>query len=126
MSATFNHTIIAAKDPEVSAEFYRTLLEATDAPAWGLFTNLALDDGVLLQFATPPMDFPPIHLAFLVDDEHFDRAYGHIRAAGLEHWADARRTRPGETNTDHGGRGLYVLDPSGHYLELLTRPYVTR
>lgn len=26
-------------------------------------------------------------------------------------------------NTDHGGRGVYFLDPSGHYLEILTRRY---
>jgi hypothetical protein len=25
---------------------------------------------------------------------------------------------------DEGGRGVYLLDPSGHYLELITQPYV--
>lgn len=53
MPAKFNHTIIAAKDPKASAKFYRTLLEAGEAPSWGPFTNLLLDDGVLLQFADP-------------------------------------------------------------------------
>lgn len=52
------------------------------------------------------------------------RAYEHIHAAGLEHWADPQQTRPGETNTEHGGRGVYLLDPSGDYLELVTRPYL--
>ena len=31
---------------------------------------------------------------------------------------------PSEINHEHGGRGLYLLDPSGHYLELITRPYL--
>ena len=124
MSAKFNHTIIAASDPEASAAFYRDLLEAAAARSWGPFTNLLLDDGVLLQFADPSIDFTPVHIAFLLDDDHFVRAYERIRAAGLEHWADPQQTRPGETNTEHGGRGVYLLDPSGNYLELITRPYL--
>lgn len=124
MSARFNHTIIAARDPKVSAEFYRALLEAGQAPSWGPFVNLLLDDGVLLQFANPPTEFTPVHIAFLLDDDHFERAYRQIRAGQTEHWADPQRTRPGETNTEHGGRGVYLLDPSGNYLELITRPYL--
>jgi catechol 2,3-dioxygenase-like lactoylglutathione lyase family enzyme len=124
MSARFNHTIIAARDPKASAAFYRDLLEAAVAPSWGPFTNLLLDDGVLLQFADPSIDFTPVHIAFLLDDDHFVRACERIRAAGLEHWADPQQTRPGETNTEHGGRGVYLLDPSGNYLELITRPYL--
>lgn len=124
MPAKFNHTIIAATDPPTSAAFYRDLLEAAEAPSWGPFTNLALDDGVLLQFADPVVDFTPVHIAFLVDDDHFDRAYDRIVADAVAHWADPQRTRPGEINTGHGGRGVYLLDPSGHYLELITRPYL--
>lgn len=124
MTAKFNHTIIAAKDPKASAEFYRTLLEGNEAPSWGPFVNLTLDEGVLLQFAAPPIEATPVHIAFLLDDDHFERAYEQICATGLDHWADPQQTRPGETNTEHGGRGVYLLDPSGNYLELITRPYL--
>ena len=129
MTARFNHTIIASLDAAATAEFYRDLLEADDAPDWGPFVNIQIGDGVLLQFATPPIqsppiEFPPQHYAYLVDDEHFDRAYAKITASGREHWADPQRTRPGEINDEHGGRGVYLLDPSGHYLELITRPYL--
>lgn len=124
MSATFNHTIIASKDRAVSAAFYRDLLEAADAPSWGFFTNLQLDGGVLLQFAEPPVEIQMQHYAFLVDDELFDRAYALLCERGIEHWADPQMKRVGETNTEHGGRGVYFKDPAGHALELLTRPYV--
>lgn len=124
MTAHFNHTIIASLDSAAMGAYCRDLLEAADAPAWGPFTNIQLPDGVLLQFASPPLEFPPQHYAYLLDDDHFDRAYARIVAAGTEHWADPQRTRPGETNTEHGGRGVYLLDPSGHYLELITRPYL--
>ena len=124
MTAHFNHTIIASTDAAAMAAFYRDLLEADDAPAWGPFVNLLIGDGVLLQFAAPPIDFPPQHYAYLLDDDHFDRAYAAIKSTGREHWADPQRSRPGEINHEHSGRGVYLLDPSGHYLELITRPYL--
>ena len=124
MSATFNHTIIAAVDRAVSAAFYRDLLEAADAESWGFFTNLQLDGGVLLQFAEPPVEIQMQHYAFLVDDALFDRAYAILCERGIEHWADPQMKRAGETNTEHGGRGVYFKDPAGHGLELITRPYL--
>lgn len=127
MTVTFNHTIVAARDAALSAAFYRHLLEASAAPSWGPFGNVSLDGGVLFQFAALAEDaFPviqPQHYAFLVDDELFDRALERIQTEGLQHWADPQRSRPGETNTEHGGRGVYLLDPVGHYLELTTKSY---
>jgi catechol 2,3-dioxygenase-like lactoylglutathione lyase family enzyme len=128
MPVTFNHTIVAARDRAESARFFRELFEAVEAPSWGPFTNLLLDGGVLIQFADLPVDvYPEIqnqHYAFLVDDELFDRAYRRLREAGVEHWADPQMSRPGETNTEHGGRGVYFRDPAGHFLEMITRPYL--
>lgn len=123
MSITFNHTIIATTNPQSTAQFYLDVLEATAAPSWGPFVNILLDDNVMLQFASPPFEYHPQHYAFLVDDALFDRAYDRIRAHDIEHWADPQRTRPGETNTEHDGRGVYFLDPGGNYLELITRAY---
>ncbi|MFH9980998.1 VOC family protein [Streptomyces sp. NPDC017179] len=124
MTATFNHTIIASKDREESARFFRELLEAGAAPSWGPFTNVQLADGVLLQFAEPPVEIQTQHYAFLVDDELFDRAYQRLCDRGIEHWADPHLQRPGEINHEHGGRGVYLKDPAGHGIELITRPYL--
>lgn len=124
MPARFNHTIIAASDAAESARFYRELLEADDAPSWGIFTNLQIADGVLLQLAEPPVDIQMQHYAFLVDDDHFDRAHAKVRAEGLDFAADPHWKTPGEINHEHGGRGFYVRDPAGHGVELLTRPYL--
>lgn len=124
MTAHFNHTIIASNDPAAMAEFYLDLLEAEPVASWGVLTNIRIGGEVLLQFATPPSGFPPQHYAYLLDDEHFDRAYAKVIRQGREHWADPQRTRPGEINREHDGRGVYLLDPSGHYLELITRPYL--
>lgn len=78
----------------------------------------------MLQFAEPPVEIQMQHYAFLVDDELFDRAYARLVDWGVTHWADPQMTRSGETNTEHGGRGVYFKDPSGHAIELITRPYL--
>ncbi|WP_262281792.1 VOC family protein [Micromonospora sp. MA102] len=124
MTVTFNHTIIAAKDREESARFFRELLELPEAPSWGVFTNIQLDGGVLLQFAEPPVEIQMQHYAFLVDEDLFDRAYRRLCDRGITHWADPQMRRAGETNNEHGGRGVYFKDPAGHAIELITRPYL--
>ena len=126
MSATFNHTIVAAADPAASAQFYVDILEAEHTQSWGPFANIMLSDGVMLQFASPPpgYDILPVHMAFLCSDDHFDRTVALLNRRGLDFWADPQRTRPQATNTGHGGRGVYFLDPSGMFLELITRPYL--
>ncbi|MFJ3670510.1 VOC family protein [Streptomyces sp. NPDC090106] len=124
MSVSFNHTIIAAKDRTESARFFCELLELSEAPSWGPFTNIQLPDGVLLQFAEPPVEIQMQHYAFLIDDELFDRAYQRLRDGAVEHWADPQMKKPGEINHGHGGRGVYFKDPAGHAIELLTRPYL--
>ncbi|MGW8355033.1 VOC family protein [Streptomyces wedmorensis] len=124
MTVTFNHTIIASKDRHESAQFYRDLLELPEAPSWGPFINIQLTDGVLIQFAEPPVEIQMQHYAFLIDDELFGRAYQRLCDGDIEHWADPQMRRPGETNTEHGGRGVYFKDPAGHAIELITRPYL--
>lgn len=124
ISAKFNHTIIASKDRLESAKFFRELIEASEAASWGPFTNITLDGGVMLQFAEPPVEIQMQHYAFLVDDELFNRAYSRLVRWGVSHWADPQMTRSGETNTEHGGRGVYFKDPAGHAIELITQPYL--
>jgi catechol 2,3-dioxygenase-like lactoylglutathione lyase family enzyme len=42
---------------------------------------------------------------------------------GLEYWADPGQKQKGQINRHYGGRGVYFEDPSGHLLEIITRPY---
>ncbi len=81
---------------------------------------------MLQQFAEPPVDIQVQHYAFLVDDNLSARALELLRERGTTSWADARRARPGETNTEHGGRGFCVVDPAGHGVELIAPPYLRR
>jgi catechol 2,3-dioxygenase-like lactoylglutathione lyase family enzyme len=122
---SFNHTIVAAKDRRESADYFTELFGLPPAAEFGHFLAVTLNHGVSLDFAQAPdgADIHPQHYAFLVSEAEFDAIYGRIRARGQEHWADPRGARPGEINDNDGGRGVYFQDPSGHYLEIITRPY---
>jgi len=125
MAITFNHTIVAARSREESATFFTEIFGLPDAKEFGPFLAVAIDHGASLDYAQvgPDDDIHPQHYAFLVSEEEFDAIYGRIRARGLQHWADPRRAHPGEINHNDGGRGVYFPDPSGHHLEIITRPY---
>ncbi|HET9017700.1 MAG TPA: GNAT family N-acetyltransferase [Thermomicrobiaceae bacterium] len=124
MTVSFNHTIVPARDRRASAAFLAGLLGLPEPTEWGPFSTVALPDGVFLQFAEPDVaEIQMHHYAFLVDDATFDACYARLRDAGVAHWADPGQTMPGQVNTNHGGRGVYFFDPSGHGLEVLTRPY---
>lgn len=126
MSVQFNHTIVGCRDNRVSAEFWAEILGLRVGTEWGPFIPVATDNGVTFDFATVPSnvtEIQPQHYAFLVSDAVFDAAYAKILRDGQAHWADPRQQRPGEINHNDGGRGVYFLDPSGHYMELITVPY---
>ena len=125
MAITFNHTIVAAKDRQESADFFTELFGLPSAKEFGHFLAVGLNHGASLDYAqvAEGEEIRPQHYAFLVSEDEFSAIYGRIQARGLQHWADPRRSRPGEINHNDGGRGVYFQDPAGHYLEIITRPY---
>jgi catechol 2,3-dioxygenase-like lactoylglutathione lyase family enzyme len=125
MAITFNHTIVAARNRQESATFFTELFGLPDAKEFGPFLAVTIDHGASLDYSQvgDGEDIRPQHYAFLVSEEEFDAIYGRIRQRRLQHWADPRGAHPGEINHHDGGRGVYFRDPSGHYLEIITRPY---
>jgi len=125
MAITFNHTIVAARDRSESANFFTEMFGLPAASEFGPFLAVTLNHGVSLDYAQVQdgQAIPAQHYAFLVSEDEFDAIYGRIQSRALPHWADPRGARPGEINRNDGGRGVYFQDPSGHYLEIITRPY---
>jgi len=124
MSVELNHTIIHARDKRESAEFLAGILGLEVGPEAGPFLPVETANGVTLDFASIPAESITMqHYAFLVSEEEFDAALARIREAGVTYYADPRLARPNEINHGNGGRGLYFLDPAGHGMEILTRPY---
>jgi len=117
-----NHTIVAARDRQTSARFLADVLGLPAPTTYGPFWVVQLANDVSLDFVDDD-DVHPRHYAFLVTEAEFDEIFGRIRARGLDFWADPFQRLPGEINTHDGGRGVYWLDPDGHLLEIITRPY---
>ena len=124
MPVELNHTIVHAQDRRESAEFLAHILGLEVGPEFGPFLPVATSNGVTLDFATTPAEsIVRQHYAFLVSDAEFDAAFDRIKAAGAEYYADPFLQRPHEINHNDGGNGVYFLDPSGHAMEIITRPY---
>jgi extradiol dioxygenase family protein len=124
VSVELNHLIIHARDNRESAEFLATILGLQVGTEWGPFVPVATGNGVTLDFAAIPAESITMqHYAFLVSEEEFDAAFERIQRAEITYYADPHGKQPGEINYNHGGRGVYFMDPAGHGMEILTRPY---
>ena len=122
MPVELNHTIVSARDKHESARFLTEILGLPPHTTYGPFAVVELANGVSLDF----MDHEEItqrHYAFLVSEAEFDEIFGRIKERGLAYSADPQGNRPGQINTNDGGRGVYWDDPNGHRLEIITVPY---
>jgi catechol 2,3-dioxygenase-like lactoylglutathione lyase family enzyme len=122
MTVLLNHTIVHATDRAATAEHLTGVLGLPAAASYGPFLVVELGNEVSLAVLEVDRVHAQ-HYAFLVGDEEFDAIHGRIVERGLDFWADPFEQRPGETNTNDGGRGLYWNAPDGHKLEILTVPY---
>ena len=123
VSVEFNHTIVLSRDREESARFLAGILGLEVGEPAGMFLPVTTANGVTLDFATVDIDIPMQHYAFLVSEDEFDQVLARLVAAGVAIQADPHGKHPRRINRNDGGRGVYFLDPSGHGMEVFTRPY---
>jgi catechol 2,3-dioxygenase-like lactoylglutathione lyase family enzyme len=123
VTAQLNHTIVPARDKRVSAAFLAEILGLGSPTPFGPFMCVETANGVSLDYADHSGVIQPAHYAFLVTEEDFDDIFARINQCGLTYWADPGHTR--ENVINNHGRGFYFEDPSGHNMEVLTRPYGT-
>ncbi|MFD7029060.1 VOC family protein [Streptomyces sp. NPDC059917] len=119
-----DHTVVHARDRQLSAEFLTVVLGLAMGAPFGPFLPVDLGNGVTLDYYEK-RDEPiqPQHYAFLVPEERFDAVIARLGAVGVTHYADPHHTEPGRINRLFGGRGAYFADPDGHNMEVMTRPY---
>lgn len=123
VSIKLNHTIVYSQDKHASSAFFTALFGLPDPVPFGPFLAVEVDNEVTLDFYDGDGKGTPQHYAFLVGEDEFDHIFGRIQARGVAYWADPGHRLQGEINTHDGGRGVYFDDPSGHILEIITRPY---
>jgi catechol 2,3-dioxygenase-like lactoylglutathione lyase family enzyme len=123
MAVELNHTIVWVRDKSESANFVAEILGLPPPKPYSHFLVVDAANAVSIDFAETEQPIAPQHYAFLVSEAEFDAIFGRIRERGVPYWADPARHHPGEINTRDGGRGVYFVEPSAHFLEILTRPY---
>ena len=124
MAIKLNHTIVHSTDPRAAAQFYASVFGLPAPKPFGPFLDLEVANEVTLAFLDAAgMVIQTQHYAFLVSEAEFDQIFGRVRERGLKYWADPGRSQEGRINHHFGGRGVYFEDPSGHLLEIITRPY---
>jgi len=119
-----NHTAVYAADRRLSADFIAAILGVRVGAPFGPFLPVDLGNGVTLDYYEKTDE--PIqsqHYAFLVPEDQFDAMIARLEAVGVTYHADPSHTEPGAINHLFGGRGAYFADPSGHNMEIMTRPY---
>ena len=123
MAIELNHTIVHAENKEISARWLADLLNLPPPVPFGPFMVVKTANGVSLDFINSSEPIASRHFAFFVSDAEFDQIFARIKECGMRFWADPMGKVEGQINTYSGGRGCYFRDPSGHWLEILTRPY---
>ncbi|MET0145022.1 MAG: VOC family protein [Ilumatobacteraceae bacterium] len=125
MGIALNHTIVAARDPEMSAAWLADLFGLPAPERLGHFWQVTTGNGVGLDFDRHSGDGPIAaqHYAFLIGEDDFDAIFGRIVERDIDHYADPMGRRRGEINQHDGGRGVYFPSPDGHWLEIITVPY---
>jgi catechol 2,3-dioxygenase-like lactoylglutathione lyase family enzyme len=123
MTVHLNHTIVHARNARESAEFMAEILGLPRPRQLYHFWIVETANGVSLDFMETEDEIVAAHYAFLISEAEFDEVFERVRQRGLTYWADPMGNRPNEINRNDGGRGFYFQDPSGHYLEVITRPY---
>jgi len=124
ISLELNHLMVPSRDNRESAEFFAHLLGFEIGVEWGPFIPVETSNGVRLDFATVPDEDRRLqHYCFLIPEVEFDAFFARLKETGVEYHAGPGGQGPGEINHNHGGRGVYFLDPGGNGIEVLTQPY---
>jgi len=126
VAVQLNHTIVRSHQKRQAAQFLARILGLRDPVPFGHFWCVELDNGVSLDFDDAEGEIAPQHYAFLVSEEAFDAIFRRVQEEGVPYSAYPGGRGAGEINTRDGGRGFYFRDPSGHSMEVLTRPYGLR
>ncbi len=121
MPVQLNHTIVPVRDKAASATFLAEILGLDPPKLFGPFLCVETANGVSLYY--DDLGAPEHHhYAFLVTEDEFDAIFARVTERGPHFWADPGHTQENRINT-HGRWASTSRTPSGHNLEVLTRPY---
>ena len=116
-----NDTSFPVFDKYESAPLVADILGLAPPDVRGPFLVVHVDDDVALDFFDADR-FEPQQYTFVVGDQQLDEIASRLTERAIAFWGDADKERPQEVSTGPGGRVLFWEEPSGHLLEIGTRP----
>ncbi|HXQ52011.1 MAG TPA: VOC family protein [Stellaceae bacterium] len=119
MTIMLDHTIVPARDKELSARFFARIFGLQYEGLHYHFAPVRVNDTLTLDF-DEAKEFERHHYAFRVSDAEFDQIYGRIKDEALVHGSGPGALADMKINHRRGGRGCYFRDPNGHVLEIMT------
>ena len=119
MGILLDHTIVPARDKELSARFLARILGLRYEGPVSHFAPVRINETLTLDFDNAT-EFESHHYAFKVDEMEFDAIFNRIQAEGIIYGSGPRSLDDMNINHRHGGRGFYFKDLDGHVLEVLT------
>lgn len=119
MTIVLDHTIVPARDKQISARFFARIFGLEVESPLGHFAPVRVNEALTLDFDSQT-DFECHHYAFKVGEDEFDAIFGRIKSEGITYGSGPYVLEDMALNHRGGGRGVYFRDPSGHVLELLT------
>jgi catechol 2,3-dioxygenase-like lactoylglutathione lyase family enzyme len=119
MGIVLDHTIVPARDKELSARFLARILGLHYEGPASHFAPVRINDTLTLDYDNES-EFESHHYAFKVDEAAFDDIFNRVREEGISYGSGPRSLDDMTINRRRGGRGFYFLDPNGHVLEVLT------
>ena len=119
MAIVLDHTIVPARDKEVSARFFARIFGLSyDGPV-SHFAPVRVNETLTLDFDTDET-FDRHHYAFKVSEAEFDAIFARIKSEKIPYGSGPRSPEDMEIYRRRGGRGVYFRDPAGHLLEVLS------
>jgi catechol 2,3-dioxygenase-like lactoylglutathione lyase family enzyme len=114
-----DHTIVPAKKKDETARFFTDVLGFEPGEELPDARFVYVNETLTLRCDEKYADH--VHLAFYVSDEELAQVIERARLTGTPYGSRARRT-DNELGEYGGGPRLYLSDPSGNSVELVTVP----
>lgn len=119
MAVALHHIIIPAADTSAAARLLATVLGMETGPGWGPPRPIRLANDVTLGFTAAHGGEAP-RCAFVVSRAEFDAIVRRLTSSDVTYYADPFGRRHDELRVLASGRSLFVPDPDGWWIEILS------
>lgn len=120
MNIVLNNIIIPSADKVITTHFYCRVFCFESLGKHGKHIRVKINENSTIDFKTSS-SFDIHRFSLKVDDVTFARIFANIKKEGLLFGSELFECENGKLNNWHGGKGLFVRDPNGHIIELLTK-----